>query len=138
MEKTFVLHSQSHKQSAINFITRLSLEELHEVSIKPHEKHRTLPQNSFSHAIYADVAKHKGDESPEEIKCYCKLTFGLPILSRSDNKEKAERYTGLLETLEPLSYEWQLKLMRSIPVTSEMTTAQCVEYTEEVMRHYGI
>ena len=65
MEKTFVLHSQQHKQSAINFITRLSLEELHEVSIKPHEKTRTLEQNKRLWALLQEVSDHIPDENGE-------------------------------------------------------------------------
>ena len=137
-EKQFTLHGETQKKACIEYISGLSLEELYEVIIREHDPARTLPQNSFSHAIYTEIARAKGDETPEEIKCYCKLHFGLSLLAASNNKEIAKQYSDLLATLEPLSYEYQLKLMRSIPVTSKMTKSQAVEYTEQVLRHFNI
>jgi hypothetical protein len=142
MNKHFICHKDDKRRelirgNAMMFLRQLPLTDSIEIIIRLYEEPRTLPQNSFSHAIYTDIARKNNDDTPEGIKCYCKLTFGLPILAASNNTDVASRYSMLLETLEPLSYEYQLRLMRSIPVTSVMTKHQKSEYTEQVLNHYS-
>ena len=142
-KKTYIIHkddprNESIRSNALNYIRMLPLTRSIEIIIQPYDAKRTLPQNSFSHAIYTEISQHKGDETPMEIKGYCKLHFGLPILANSENRQVAERYSQLMDTLEPLSYEYQLKLMQTIPVTSVMTKKQKTTYTEQILNHFSV
>lgn len=95
---------------------------------------RTIPQNALFHALYRQVAKQKGDESPDEIKSYCRYRFGLTILCADDPE-----YAALLKSaIRPdIDYEMKLKVTDKLGVTSEMSTEQGSEYIDRIIRHYS-
>jgi len=64
-EKKFILHSDKHKQACINFISGLSLETLHQVTVAEYEKVRSLDQNRRLWALLQEVADHVPDENGE-------------------------------------------------------------------------
>ena len=102
------------------------------VEIVPED--RTLPQNAMFYALYGQVAKQKGDESPDEIKAYCKYHFGLSIVCAADPE-----YAALLKNAirHDLDYETKMKIVNKLPVTSLMNTKQGSEYIDRVIRHYS-
>lgn len=65
MDKTYVIHSEKHKLSAINCITGLSLETLYEVCIRPHEKTRSIEQNKRLWSLLQYVSDNVPDENGE-------------------------------------------------------------------------
>lgn len=94
---------------------------------------RSIPQNSIAHAWYNDIATQTAD-TPENVKCECKLRFGVPIL-RAEDPDFREMYdTSILRNL---SYEQKLKAMRYIPVTSNMTKPQLSRYLEHIQQSYA-
>ena len=48
-------------------------------------KDRSRDQNAISHAWYEQIARELREDSPEGVKCECKLRFGVPILRASDD-----------------------------------------------------
>lgn len=102
----------------------------------PGKPKRTLDQNALIYALYADAAKQLSDCTAEEIKCYCKLHFGVPILRR-DSAEFKQVYDELLR---PMDYENKLKLMGlpiNIPITSIMNKAQLSEYVDRIIQNFA-
>lgn len=100
-------------------------------------KHRTNDQNKLQRLWVLEISAQLGDQTPEEVRGYCKLHFGVPILR---NENDAFR-NGYDEVVKPLSYELKLKLMMepiSLPVTSIMTTRQKTAYLDEIHRHYSM
>ena len=97
------------------------------VSIKT-GKDRSLPQNSITHAWYAQIARELREDSEMGWKCYCKLHHGVPILRLADEEFRAT-YDRVIKQL---SYENKLEAMKVWPVTSLMTKAQLSEYAEAV------
>jgi hypothetical protein len=94
---------------------------------------RSVDQNALSHAWYNEIATQIAD-TPESVKCECKLRFGVPIL-RAEDADFREMYdTGILRSL---SYEQKLKAMRYIPVTSNMSKPQLSRYLEHVQMSYA-
>ena len=94
---------------------------------------RSHDQNSISHAWYGEVSRAKGDQSPLDIKCECKLVIGVPILRAEDDAfrefyDKAIRHT--------LSYEEKLRAMAFIPVTSLMSKKQLSQYLDAMQIHW--
>jgi len=94
---------------------------------------RSIPQNSIAHAWYNEIAVQMAD-TPENVKCECKLRFGVPIL-RAEDPEFREVYDASI--LRNLTYEQKLKAMIFIPVTSNMTKPQLSRYLEHIQMSYA-
>lgn len=83
-----------------------------------------------------EIAEQKGDVTPEEVRGYCKLTMGVPIL-RNENEEFCEKYDRVVK---PLPYEVKLALMQEpldFPVTRLMSVKQQTAYLDAVHRHFS-
>jgi len=99
-------------------------------------KHRTTAQNKLQRLWMNEIAEQKGDMKPEEVRAYCKLTIGVPIL-RAQNEAFRDGYDRVVK---PLSYEQKLALMKEpldMPITRLMTTAQKTEYLDGIVRHFA-
>jgi len=99
-------------------------------------KHRTTPQNRLQRQWVLEIAAQLGDQSPEDVRGYCKLHFGVPILRNENAVFKAE-YDAVIM---PLPYEHKLKLMKvpfDFGVTRIMTTRQKTAFLDTVHRHYS-
>lgn len=97
---------------------------------------RTLKQNKLQRLWMNEIAEQLGDQTAEEIRGYCKLTIGVPIL-RADNDEFRERYDAIVK---PLPYEQKLALMMEpldFPVSRLMNTKQATTYLDGVHRHFS-
>lgn len=99
-------------------------------------KHRTTEQNRLQRLWIKEIAEQFGDRSPEDVRGYCKLHIGIPILRNENEAFKAE-YDLIIK---PLPYEFKLRMMKvplDWPVTSLMTTKQLTAYLEEVHREFS-
>lgn len=92
---------------------------------------RSLPQNNLSFKVYDRIAQHM-DRDKLAARCYCKLTYGVPILRRDDEKYEAFCQKGL----DKLIYEDKLEAMEFTPVTSLMKKKQKSEYLDDVMDNF--
>lgn len=97
------------------------------------EQDRSTNQNNLFHTLVRLVAKQKGDETPDEIKRFVKLRFGVPIL-RAQDEHFRELYDKAVK--HSLSYEEKLEAMDILPVTSRMTASQMTEMIDTVARYY--
>lgn len=99
-------------------------------------KHRTDPQNKLQRLWVMEVSAQFGDRTPEEVRGYCKLHFGVPILRNENDVFRREYDTVIM----PLPYEHKLKLMM-IPfdfgVTRIMNTRQKTAYLDAMHRHFS-
>lgn len=99
-------------------------------------KVRTTEQNKLQRLWLAEIAQQLGDRTPEEVRGYCKLTLGVPIL-RAENEAFRERYDAVVK---PLPYEQKLAIMMEpldLPVTRIMTTKQKTAYLDAIHRHFS-
>lgn len=97
---------------------------------------RTLRQNRLSRLWLNEIAEQLGDQTPEEVRGYSKLTLGVPIL-RAENESFRERYDAIVR---PLPYEQKLALMMEpfdFPITRIMTTKQATVYLDSMHRHFS-
>lgn len=97
---------------------------------------RTLQQNKLQRLWINEIAEQLGDQTPEEVRGYCKLTIGVPIL-RDENEAFRERYDAIVK---PLPYEQKLALMMEpldFPVSRLMNTKQATAYLDGVHRHFS-
>lgn len=99
-------------------------------------KHRTDNQNHLQRLWCREIAEQLGDRTPEEVRGYCKLTIGVPIL-RMENEAFREKYDAIVR---PLAYPQKLAIMMEpldLPVTRIMTTKQKTDYLDGVLRHFS-
>lgn len=99
-------------------------------------KHRTTDQNKLQRLWVNEIAAQLGDQSAEEVRGYCKLHMGVPIL-RNENEAFRKEYDDVIR---PLAYEHKLKLMMvpfDFGVTRIMSTKQKTAYLDSIHRHFS-
>lgn len=94
---------------------------------------RSLDQNALFHAVAAQIAAQKEDETLSSIRCELKLNYAVPILLR-DDEEYARVYNLAVA---PHFYEDQLKIMRHWPATRLMNMTQMGECITDIIRDYS-
>lgn len=97
---------------------------------------RSAKQNRLNRQWMQEIAEQKGDVTPEEVRGYCKLTIGVPIL-RQENDEFRDRYD---QVVRPLPYPVKLAMMQEpldFPITRLMTVRQQTRYLDGVHRHFS-
>lgn len=97
---------------------------------------RSLRQNKLNRLWMTEIAEQLGDQTPEEVRGYAKLTIGVPIL-RAENEDFRERYDAVIK---PLPYETKLAMMMEpldFPITRLMSTKQATAYLDGVHRHFS-
>lgn len=98
-------------------------------------KRRTVEQNRLQRLWMNEVAEQLGDRTPEEVRAYCKLTLGVPML-RAENEDFCAKYDAVVK---PLPYEAKLAIMAEpldMPVTRLFTTEQHARYLEAIFKHF--
>ena len=99
-------------------------------------KRRSVEQNKLQRLWVNEISEQLGDMTPEEVRGYCKLTAGVPIL-RAENEAFCKAYD---EIIKPMKYERKLKAMMEpldMPITRIMTSKQKAKYLDEVCRHFA-
>jgi hypothetical protein len=99
-------------------------------------RRRTSHQNRLQRKWMVEISEQLGDRTPEEVRGYCKLHFGVPIL-RNENDAFCHEYDAIVR---PLPYEHKLKLMMvpfDFGVTRIMTTRQKTAYLDAIQKHFS-
>jgi hypothetical protein len=97
---------------------------------------RSVKQNRLQMLWLNEIAQQKEDMSVEEVRAYCKLTIGVPIL-RAENETFREKYDAVVKRL---PYEQKIALMMEpldFPVTRLMSTKQATAYLDGIHRHFS-
>ncbi len=96
---------------------------------------RTVLQNRLGRLWLNEISEQLGDQTPEEVRGYCKLAFGVPIL-RAENEEFCEKYDRIIKHL---PYETKLELMMlplDFPVSRIMNTSQKKRYLDTIYKMF--
>lgn len=101
-------------------------------------KKRSTFQNRLQRKWVSEIADQMTDtfESAEDVRAYCKLHFGVPIL-RNENEAFRIEYDKIIK---PMAYETKLKLMSEpfdFGVTRQMNTIQKKKYLDAVQKHFN-
>lgn len=97
---------------------------------------RTGQQNRLQRMWCNEVSTQLGDQTPEEVRGFCKLTMGVPIL-RAEDEAFCAAYDKVVM---PLPYEDKLACMMEpidFPVTRRMKVAQHVRFLDEMHRYWS-
>lgn len=119
----------SHQIQALVEYAEAKIAEGKPITVQVMKDDRTLAQNAMFYGLYRDWARLKGDETIDEIKNFCKLHYGIPILRGSDPKF-CERYD---EKVKPLPYEAKLAMMDFFDVTSLFNVEHGSEYITAIL-----
>lgn len=94
---------------------------------------RSLNQNALLHKWFREVAQHKGDVTPDEVKGQCHRKYGLAIKLEDPQFAWVWDQTGA-----KMPYEKQCALLASgiLTVSSTMTTAELTTYMDAMQRDY--
>lgn len=101
-----------------------------------HVGKRSAQQNRLNRQWMLDIQEQLGDRSAEQVRGYCKLHFGVPIL-RNENEDFCREYDAVVK---PLAYEHKLRLMMvpfDFGVTRLMTVKQQTAYLDAVHQHFS-
>ncbi len=98
--------------------------------------HRSEQQNRTQRMWLNEAAEQLGDQTAEELRGYCKLTIGVPIM-REASEEFREKYDRLIK---PHTYEDKLQMMMEpldFPVTRIMRTSEKTRYLDLMYQHFS-
>jgi hypothetical protein len=93
---------------------------------------RTLPQNAAVYVLYGDIADQCG-HTEKWIRCYCKYTFGRPILCR---RPEGMAFFNRL-SFETMTHDERILFMEYIDVTSIMDVKELKEYIDEIIKSFA-
>lgn len=96
---------------------------------------RTAKQNRLQWQWMNEIASQLGDRTAEEVRGFCKLHFGVPIL-RNESDAFREKYDAVVK---PMPYETKLAMMQEpfdFPITRLMSVAQKTAYLDAVYQHF--
>ena len=130
---TRVIKSETDRALLLRYVKGLHLPFTVDVT---RGKRRSVEQNRLQRLWLNEVAEQLGDRTPEEVRGYCKLTLGVPIL-RAENETFRERYDAIVR---PLPYEQKLQIMMEpldMPVTRIMSTDQKTRFLDAMHRHWA-
>ena len=92
---------------------------------------RSVQQNRLQRLWVNEGADQIDGWTPEDLRAYCKLHYGVPIL-RNESESFKEQYDNVIR---PLPYEMKLELMKvpiDFPVTRLMTSSQTTRYLDDM------
>jgi hypothetical protein len=90
-------------------------------------------QNSMFFELYTHIADWNHGGNVEAARAECKLNYGVPILRRDDPTMEDFFH----KALDHLTHEDQLKAMKFVDVTSEMSVTQGSEYITTILDTYA-
>lgn len=96
---------------------------------------RSVEQNKLQRRWMVEISDQTGMK-PEEVRAFCKLTIGVPIL-RAESETFREKYDAVVR---PLTYEQKLAIMSEpldMPVTRLMSVAQKSKYLDSIFQHFS-
>lgn len=110
------------------------------VSMRP-GKDRTLDQNALWFAMYQRIAQMTQMGDVEDVRRWCKLHLGVPIMRRSD----VDFFNAWNRSFLHLTYEEKLHLMGpcnlfgpdGFPVTRLFNRAQGIAYTDKIVAEFS-
>lgn len=104
---------------------------------------RNLSQNALQHKWYALIAKQTY-ENKDDVKAFCKLKFGVPILIERDTSE-SRMMLDILRSIDwrtlsikhnVTEYELKMEHIKNVSITSDFTKAEAMEYMTEIKNYY--
>lgn len=107
-----------------------------EIQMRNREESRRDSQNRLKHHWCKEVSlQSNNQDSPEDVRAFCKYRFGIPILIR--NQEYKDKIQAVFSSL---TYEQRIAVMLppiEMPVTRLFTVKEFDEYLTNIERYYA-
>lgn len=135
-QPTFIIRDEDVRERAVAFLKQLDLSKPWQLVVTPFKRNRSIEQNRLQRLWVGEISEYLKDQTAEEIRAYCKLRFGVPLL-RAENESFCEKYDRLIK---PLPYEAKIELMAEpfdFPVTRLMSAGQKTRYLDAMFKHFS-
>ena len=141
MTEKISVNNAARLSEAIHKLTQLYRDKKYVVvSMRP-GKDRTLDQNALWFAMYQRIAQMTQMGDVEDVRRWCKLHLGVPIMRRSD----VDFFNAWNRSFLHLTYEEKLHLMGpcnlfgpdGFPVTRLFDRAQGIAYTDQIVAEFS-
>jgi hypothetical protein len=98
---------------------------------------RRLTANAQIHLWFGQIAKYHDDQTPLDVKSFCKDAFGLPLILNS--VKHGDKMEFLLDKLNYFqhSHKSKMKLIRCLEVTSLLTIPESKILMEQMIYYYN-
>jgi hypothetical protein len=114
-----------------------SPQEKWDLSIVKNDGKRRLTANGQIHLWFGQIAKHRDDQTPLDVKNFCKDAFGLPLILNS--VKHGDKMEFLLDKLNYYqhSHESKMKLIQCLEVTSLLTIPESKTLMEQMIYYFN-
>ena len=101
MARPIIIRDEHTRRIAIDFLTGLNLGGKEwDVTVEPHRKKRTNPQNSWMHDMFGAIARETGNSARAVKDFYCEEFLGLVEVTLGGKTRMTRRSTTTLKTKE--------------------------------------
>lgn len=109
----------------------------YELTLVEQGKKRRLAANAQLHLWFGQIAKYNDDQTPLDVKNFCKDAFGLPLILNSE--KHGDKMEFLLDKLSYYqhSHESKMKLIQCLDVTSLLTIPESKIMMEQMIYYYN-
>lgn len=141
MAERISVNSASKLSEAIHKLTQLYRDKKFVVVSMREGKDRTLDQNALWFAMYQRIAQMTQMGDVEDVRRWCKLHLGVPIMRNAD----VDFFNAWNRSFLHLTYEEKLHLMGpcnlfgpdGFPVTRLFNRAQGIAYTDQIVAEFS-
>lgn len=141
MADRIAVNSAPRLSEAITRLTAMFREKKYVVVSLRHGKDRTLDQNALWWAMYQRIAQMTQMGDVDDVRRWCKLHLGVPIMRKAD----VDFFNAWNRSFLHLTYEEKLHLMGpcnlfgpdGFPVTRLFNRAQGIAYTDQIVAEFS-
>lgn len=124
-QKNYIVTAKNHGK-ILQMVAEIEADGKTMVTIGNATNKRHKAQNRLMHFWYKYISVMKKEDwalNEEQVKAFCKYTYGVPIMQRH------EEFREAWEAIRYIDHEQLMKLLESLfPVTSLMSVKECAEY----------
>lgn len=141
MAERISVNSATKLSEAIHKLTQIYRDKKFVVVSMREGKDRTLDQNALWFAMYQRIAQMTQMGDVEDVRRWCKLHLGVPIMRKAD----VDFFNAWNRSFLHLTYEEKLHLMGpcnlfgpdGFPVTRLFNRAQGIAYTDQIVAEFS-
>jgi hypothetical protein len=109
----------------------------YDLTLVEQSEDRGISANNQQHLWYGQIAKYRDDQTPLDVKNFCKDALGLPLILSSD--KHGDKMQFLLDKLDYYqhSYESKMKLIQCLEVTSLFKKSESKMYMDNMIQYFN-
>lgn len=139
MKLHLVINGKEAVSAVADTLSRLPLEPLHEVMIRPWSQPGDSEQTKHIYKLYSLLEKYCPEHDVIYWRWFCKYHYGIPILIADQDNGSYEFFQTLFASLPktmPGWYEKRIKAMEYVEVVGQMNNEQRKAYINMIYRRH--